>query len=371
MGTNTNTNDEIIPTFFLFQEVFDALPIRSFQKAEDGTWRERMVDIVTSRDEKDTQSDGSNDHNIRQQQEQQQQKQQQKENDLKPRFQFVLSPGPTPALRSLLRIDKDGLPEERKRNKNKQEQQLQQQEEPQDKEPLEIEEKEEEIIAINAQADALNNAPIGTVVEVCPEAIMLARDLATMLGGGNENASANRENGDNMNSGIDNSGGGAALIIDYGSGEGSADTLRAFGKHKQGHPLSKPGKVDVTADVDFAALVGALNNTKNTSVTTTKNVKAFGPVTQGRFLASMGAVERTLSLMEDEMTTDDQAETLCDALERLVSHDSGMMGERYKVVSIVSEEGGNAAGRQRRQQQSKKKEGWDVFRRDDGIPAGF
>ena len=33
-----------------------------------------------------------------------------------------------------------------------------------------------------------------------------------------------------------------------------ADTLRGFYKHTQRHPLSTPGKIDLTTDVDFAAV---------------------------------------------------------------------------------------------------------------------
>ena len=46
----------------------------------------------------------------------------------------------------------------------------------------------------------------------------------------------------------------------------------------------------------------------------------------------MGAVERTVQLIENDNTTDDQAEDLCTALERLVSVEE--MGERFKVLSI-------------------------------------
>ena len=52
----------------------------------------------------------------------------------------------------------------------------------------------------------------------------------------------------------------------------------------------------------------------------------------------MGAVERTLNLIEDENTSDDQAEDLCKALERLLSEKE--MGERYKVMAIARKKDG-------------------------------
>lgn len=47
--------------------------------------------------------------------------------------------------------------------------------------------------------------------------------------------------------------GGAALLIDYGENYAQGDSIRAFYKHQQYNFLSKPGLMDVTADVDFAA----------------------------------------------------------------------------------------------------------------------
>jgi SAM-dependent MidA family methyltransferase len=65
---------------------------------------------------------------------------------------------------------------------------------------------------------------------------------------------------------------------------------------------------------------------------------AFGPTTQGQFLASMGAVERTIKLIEDDSTTDEQADDLCTALERLVSEEE--MGQRFKVLAIAHKKEG-------------------------------
>jgi Uncharacterized conserved protein len=52
----------------------------------------------------------------------------------------------------------------------------------------------------------------------------------------------------------------------------------------------------------------------------------------------MGAVERTIQLIEDDSTTDEQAEELCTALERLMSKEE--MGERFKVLAIAHKKDG-------------------------------
>jgi NADH dehydrogenase [ubiquinone] 1 alpha subcomplex assembly factor 7 len=161
-------------------------------------------------------------------------------------------------------------------------------------------------------------------MEVSPESLTLIQDIALRI----------------------NECYGSALIIDYGNAHGSTDTLRAFSKHEQVHVLSQPGLVDVTADVDFQAMKNAVNvdylkrrrkrqdgRIDDTDDNSNKwEVEAFGPKTQGGFLSSMGAVERTVQLIENDETTDEQAEDLCTALERLVSVDE--MGERFKVLSI-------------------------------------
>lgn len=293
---NSGEKRASIPTFIVCQEFFDALPVHVFQKTENG-WRERLVDVAVEDDGDDENNENGNgsdrvqvkmidgttatilgttsntsvdsktsSYSI---------------NKKKPRFRFVLSPDVTPALRSLLRVDDNGY----------------------------------------APA-ALDAAPIGTIMEVSPEALTLVQDMAIRI--------------DECQ--------GAALIIDYGN-EGNKDSLRAFRKHEQVDVLSSPGTVDITADVDFTAMKNAINvDMQRLGDSDDKNnrkemeVVAFGPKTQGEFLSSMGAVERTIRLIEDDNTTDDQAEDLCTALERLVSAEE--MGERFKVLSIARKKEG-------------------------------
>ena len=286
-------SSQSIPTFIIGQEFLDALPVHVFQKSEQG-WREHMVDVAVEDDEDDEDKvevqmrDGT----IAKTSTMKSSKNSSTDDDTKkkPRFRHVLSPGVTPALRNLLRIDDDGKP-----------------------------------MGTSEQRKLLDDAPEGTIMEVCPEGLSLIQDVALRI----EECR------------------GAALMIDYGN-EGSRDTLRAFRKHEQVEVLSSPGTVDLTADVDFSALKNAVNRdlsktrekmTSSKSLGSADNLpQAFGPKTQGAFLASMGAVERTIKLIEDDNTTDEQAEDLCAALERLVSEEE--MGTRFKVLAIAHKKDG-------------------------------
>ena len=247
----TNIHGKYIPHFILCQEFYDALPIHSFQKHSDGSWRERMIDV----DVKPDKALHNGDTYLKQ------------ESILldalpnqpkKPRLRFVLSKESTPALDTLLKL------------------------------PPEYEQK----------------TNVGDIIEICPMGLMLTEEISSRISQCQ----------------------GASLIIDYGTEFGSGDTLRAFYKHEQVHPLTLPGKVDVTADVVFGSIKQEAEKVSN--------VTCFGPTTQGQFLSGMGAVERVTTLIDDDNTTDEQAEELFIGLERLVSPEA--MGERYKILSIVS-----------------------------------
>jgi NADH dehydrogenase [ubiquinone] 1 alpha subcomplex assembly factor 7 len=280
-----STANSVMPsnvvTFCVCQEFVDALPVYSFQKTGDG-WRERLIDLAME-------DDGDDDD--RDVEEQAQPAARPSETPIardsasrrakKPRLRVVLAPEPTPSVRTLLNTDDRGfMPGE---------------------DP---------------------GADLGSIVEVSPEGILLARDIAKLIGDSD-------------------SGGGAALIIDYG-GEGSCDSIRAFSRHDQVSVLSRPGLVDITADVDFAALKHAINQpprseNKNNPVSDYLGARAYGPVTQGAFLLSMGLKERVLTVIEDDRTDEDHAEDLYQSLVRLASPDE--MGERFKVLAIVNRDG--------------------------------
>jgi len=322
--THNSVTGEPIPTFIICQELVDALPVHSFQKIEGNVWRERLVDVVI-RDEKEA-SDAANDIRsavtkrfasaeepndaVSSKPTLDSSTTEDNNNKKLPRLRFVLPPDTTPALRSMLRVDNRGSPTED-----------------------------------NPSAQTLNSLPVGSIIEACPEGLVLAQDIADR---------------------IEKCNGGAALIIDYG-GDGSSggDTLRGFWKHTQVHPLSRPGEIDVTADVDFGALREAVNQRMSlvdsikrkqrqegkksnfeddaavdqpSDETNQHKPEAFGPITQGNFLAQMGIVQRVEKKIEDPETTDDQAYEIYSAMEWLMVPEQ--MGERFKVLAIAQKKQG-------------------------------
>lgn len=329
-SSSSSSDDEKVPTFVVCQELFDALPVHVFQKTEEG-WRERLVDVAIRDDDDAGGNEGDADGGtsakssrryVDADEERRRRRHRRSPHERppdakrkKPRLRFVLPPDTTRAVRTLLRVDASG-----------------------------------NATTGGPDSESLDDSEIGDVLEVRPEGSVLIQDVARKI----EEC------------------GGAAIVVDYGD-VGTGDTLRAFRRHGQVHALSLPGRSDVTSDVDFGALRDAVNfglsdprgrarrhpsesdeddghdgrtakgtETKETAAATTERdpnpVRAFGPATQGRFLASMGATERVIRLVERDDTTDEQAEVLCDALERLVTEEH--MGERYKVLGIARKKEG-------------------------------
>jgi NADH dehydrogenase [ubiquinone] 1 alpha subcomplex assembly factor 7 len=118
--------------------------------------------------------------------------------------------------------------------------------------------------------------------------------------------------------------GGAALIIDYGYSHGaSGETLQAVRRHAFHDVLDRPGEADLTAHVDFAALIAAGRSA---------GARTHGPVPQGAFLARLGIGARTQALLE--RATSDQANTIATACRRLVH--PAEMGLMFKVLALVN-----------------------------------
>ena len=148
----------------------------------------------------------------------------------------------------------------------------------------------------------LRRSPPGTAAEICPAALALAVTLGARL--------AQQP--------------GAALFIDYGhfpSAPGA--TLRGVSQHRPTSPLLAPGTVDLSADVDLAAFAEAARR---------GGAETQGPVTQGRFLTTLGAGLRLATLIE--RATPNQRNVLESGLRRLV--DPSEMGDRFKVMALVS-----------------------------------
>ena len=117
---------------------------------------------------------------------------------------------------------------------------------------------------------------------------------------------------------------GAALIIDYGHLRSDAgDTFQAIARHNFADPLKNPGPADVTAHVDFQALVRAAEDL---------GARTHGPVPQGDFLKRLGIETRAVNLMAK--ATRETSEDVAGALKRLVGGGRGGMGQMFKALCV-------------------------------------
>jgi NADH dehydrogenase [ubiquinone] 1 alpha subcomplex assembly factor 7 len=142
----------------------------------------------------------------------------------------------------------------------------------------------------------------GTMVEVCPEGVMLARaigDRVTRCGG-------------------------AALVIDYGHWPNvPGESLQSVRRHAFHDVLDRPGEADLTAHVDFAALISAARSA---------GALTYGPIPQGVFLARLGIEARAQALMAGG--TSGQGSRIATAFRRLVH--PAEMGSLFKVLALTN-----------------------------------
>ncbi len=116
--------------------------------------------------------------------------------------------------------------------------------------------------------------------------------------------------------------GGAALFVDYGYGAPAlGDTLQAVKNHQYHPVLSDIGTADVTAHVNFEALMSAA---------TSAGAAAWGTVDQGVFLGRLGIHQRAQALVhgKDDKTKQD----VMSGVDRLTG--DAKMGRLFKVISI-------------------------------------
>ena len=146
-----------------------------------------------------------------------------------------------------------------------------------------------------------NNAPLGTIVEQCPQAHTFIKQITRHL----------------------TQWGGACLIIDYGYSEGSGDTLQAMQNHKSIDPLTALGEADITAHVNFADL---------TTTAEAEGAVVYGPITQSDFLTRLGARERFQKL--------DKPDPLAER--KLL--DPAYMGTLFKVLALTAADSPPPAG---------------------------
>lgn len=136
-------------------------------------------------------------------------------------------------------------------------------------------------------------------VELCPSALALVGALADHIG----------------------TQGGASLIIDYGEVPPQGDTLQAIKAHQKTSPLDAPGTADLTAHVDFKALMSEAQ----------KHAHVLTPTTQGLFLEQLGITARAQALAKDK--TGAELEKII-AQHRRLTHPQEM-GTLFKVMGIV------------------------------------
>jgi NADH dehydrogenase [ubiquinone] 1 alpha subcomplex assembly factor 7 len=116
--------------------------------------------------------------------------------------------------------------------------------------------------------------------------------------------------------------GGAALVFDYGDWRSLGDTLQAVQDHKTTNPLATPGHADMTAHVDFEALLRA---------TTTAPCTATRITPQGVFLERLGITARAKTLAKSLSGAALEAHITA---HRRLTHPQEM-GNLFKVFGIL------------------------------------
>ncbi len=140
----------------------------------------------------------------------------------------------------------------------------------------------------------------GAVLETSPAAIALAGALGRRLAGE----------------------GGAALLIDYGyDARPWKGSLQAVAGHRKLPVLQAPGRVDLSAQVDFAALAQAAQ---------AAGAAAHGPVSQASLLLALGLEARRTALAAGKPP--EVAARIEGACQRLIAPEG--MGERFLALSL-------------------------------------
>ncbi|MEY4982201.1 MAG: hypothetical protein RIR62_467 [Pseudomonadota bacterium] len=147
--------------------------------------------------------------------------------------------------------------------------------------------------------------PAGTVVETCPAALAPLAALSGRIG---------RH-------------GGLALVVDYGGWVSRGDTFQALKAHAFADPFAEPGAADLTAHVDFAALVRA-------------TPLAHAYATQGEVLKALGIDARAARLAAG--LSGAALESHLAAHRRLT--DPAEMGSLFKALALFRADGPRPAG---------------------------
>jgi NADH dehydrogenase [ubiquinone] 1 alpha subcomplex assembly factor 7 len=156
---------------------------------------------------------------------------------------------------------------------------------------------------------ALRDAPLGSLVEICPAALNIGAFLGHRLA---------RQPG-------------AGLVIDYGPAyPTTGPTLQALRRHQRHEVLDQPGSADLTAHVDFQSLAQSA---------VAAGCTAHGPVEQGAFLGALGIELRAAQLAG---SAPGAAAALGVARRRLT--DPEQMGSLFKALALTPPGFGPPAG---------------------------
>ncbi|MDX2074117.1 MAG: SAM-dependent methyltransferase [Alphaproteobacteria bacterium] len=169
---------------------------------------------------------------------------------------------------------------------------------------------EERKVEVDGQGELQFTPPGEAIVEKSPASLAMMRNVASRIAGH----------------------GGAFLVVDYGYTGGSrGDTLQAVRQHHYHPVLADPGEADLTAHVDFDALM---------EVAQSAGATTFGALPQGKFLLQIGASQRLMNLCA--AASEPQQKELMNGFERLISHEQ--MGELFKVLAVLPSGGGRPEG---------------------------
>jgi len=172
---------------------------------------------------------------------------------------------------------------------------------------------------ISPRYRALKSIP-DSMIEISPESHAYAQEFARRIGGTSAEPKPRPS--------------GAAIILDYGPSDTiPTNSLRGIRAHQRVSPLSAPGAVDLSADVDFTALADA-------ALGASPGVEVHGPVEQGFFLQSMGIKERAEMLIKALGGDEDKKKQIESSWKRLVDRGGSGMGKVYKAMAILPESGG-------------------------------
>ena len=117
--------------------------------------------------------------------------------------------------------------------------------------------------------------------------------------------------------------GGAALIVDYGPAQsGPGDSLQAVKDHAYHPVLETPGEADLTAHVDFQALLAAARDA---------GAVGYGPISQRDLLRRLGIEARIQALVPKADPA--QRAAIVSGYRRLT--DADQMGTLFKAIALT------------------------------------